>query len=125
MENINDDIADISDLPYDEMCTNLGMQFWTPFPMETLPNFLLSCKSSCSPNTERQLPAPEMNQPAPETCEGVSTINTAKNKKKKKMNIKMIISQNVCDLKRHEKKDEFFHHLQQQLPFAALLQETY
>ena len=41
------------------------------------------------------------------------------------MNIKMIISQNVCGLKRHEKKDEFFHHLQQRRPFAALLQETW
>ena len=37
----------------------------------------------------------------------------------------MIISQNICGLKLHEKKDEFFHHLQQRRPFAALLQETW
>ena len=36
----------------------------------------------------------------------------------------MIISQKFCGLKRHEKKDEFFHHLRQRRPFAALLQET-
>ena len=41
------------------------------------------------------------------------------------MNIKMIISQNFCGLKRDKKKDEFFHHLQQQRPFAALLQENW
>ena len=66
-----------------------------------------------------------MDRPAPETSEGTSTINTSKNKKKKKMNIKMIISQNICGLKLHEKKDEFFHHLQQRRPFAALLQEIW
>ena len=79
--------------------------------METLPNFLVSCESLCSPNTERQLPAPEMDQLAPNTSERSPTIKTPKNKKTKKMNIKMIISQNVCGLKCHEKKDEFFHHL--------------
>ena len=41
------------------------------------------------------------------------------------MNIKMIISQNVRGLKRHEKKDEFYHHLRRQQHFAALLQETW
>ena len=41
------------------------------------------------------------------------------------MNIKMIILQIVCCLKRHEKKDEFFHKLRQRLPFDALLQETW
>ena len=92
--------------------------------MATLPSLHVSCDSSCSPNTERQLPAPDMDRPAPETSEGTSTINTAKKKKKKKMIIKMIISKNVRGLKRHEKKDKFFHHLQQQLPFSALLQET-
>ena len=93
--------------------------------MEKLPNFLVSCESLCSPNTERQLPAPEMNQLAPETSERSPTIKTAKNKKKKKMKIKMIISQNVRGLKRHEKKYEFFHHLRRRQPFAALLQETW
>ena len=93
--------------------------------METLPNFLVSCKSLCSPNTERQLPAPEMDQLAPETSERYLTIKTAKNMKKKKMNIKMIISQNVCGLKRHKKKDEFFHHLRRRRLFAALIQETW
>ena len=66
-----------------------------------------------------------MDLPETETSEGNSTINTAKNKKKKKMNIKMIISKNVRSLKRHEKKDEFFHHLQQRQPFAVLIQETW
>ena len=66
-----------------------------------------------------------MYQLAPETSERSPTIKTAKNKKKKKMNIKMIISQNVRGLKRHVKKDDFFHHLRQQQPFAALLQETW
>ena len=37
----------------------------------------------------------------------------------------MIISQNVRGLKRHEKKDEFFHQLRRQRPFSALLQETW
>ena len=78
------------------------------FPMEKLPNFLVSCESLCSPNTERQLPAPEIDRLAHETSESSPTIKTAKNKKKKKMNIKMIISQNVCGLKRNEKKDKFF-----------------
>ena len=41
------------------------------------------------------------------------------------MNIKMIISQNFCGLKRHDKKDEVFHHLWQRRPFAALIQETW
>ena len=41
------------------------------------------------------------------------------------MNIKMIISQIVRGLKRHEKKDEFFHHLRRRGPFAELLQETW
>ena len=41
------------------------------------------------------------------------------------MNIKMIISQNVRGLKRHEKKDELFQHLRRRRPFAALLQETW
>ena len=93
--------------------------------METLPNFHVSCGSSWSPNTKWQLPAPDMDWLAPETSEGTPTINNAKNKKKKKMNIKMIISQNVCGLKRHEKKNEFFHHLRRRQPFAALLQETW
>ena len=93
--------------------------------METLPNFLVSCKILYSPNTERQLPAPEMYQLAPKTSERFPRIKTAKNKKKKKMNIKMIISQNVCGLKRHEKKDRFFHHLRRRRPFAVLLQETW
>ena len=43
----------------------------------------------------------------------------------KNMNIKMIISQHVSGLKRHEKKDEFFHNLRRRRPFAALLQETW
>ena len=93
--------------------------------METLTNFHVSCEKLCSPNTERQLPAPDMDQPAPKTSEGTSMINTAKNKKKKKINIKMIISQKFRGLKRHEKKDEFFHHLRQRQPFDELLQETY
>ena len=92
--------------------------------MEKLPNFLVSCESLCSPNTERQLPAPEMDQLAPETSEISPTIQTAKNKKKKKMNIKIIISKNVCGLKRHEKKYELFHHLRRRQPFTALIQET-
>ena len=66
-----------------------------------------------------------MDQPAPKISEGTSTINTAKNKNKKKMNIKMIISQNFRGLKRHEKKYEFFHHLQRRQPFAVLIQETW
>ena len=70
------------------------------------------------------LPAPEIDRPAPETSEGTSTINTTKNKKKKKMNIKMIISQNVRGLKRHNKKDELFAHLRRRRTFAALLQEN-
>ena len=37
----------------------------------------------------------------------------------------MIISQNVRGLKRHEKKDEFSHHLRQRQLFAVLLQETW
>ena len=37
----------------------------------------------------------------------------------------MIISQNILGLQRHEKKDEFFHHLWRRRPFAALLQETW
>ena len=41
------------------------------------------------------------------------------------MNIKMIISKNVCGLKRHKKKDELFHHFRRQRPFAALIQETW
>ena len=41
------------------------------------------------------------------------------------MNINIIISQNVRSLKFHEKKDEFFHHLQRRRPFASLLQETW
>ena len=41
------------------------------------------------------------------------------------MNIKMIISKNVCGLKRHKKKDELFHHLRWRQPFAALIQETW
>ena len=93
--------------------------------METLTNLHLSCKSSCSPNTERQLPAPKMDRPAPKKSEGTSTIKPAKNKKKKKMNIKMIISQKFHGLKRHGKKDEFFHNLRRRRPFAALLQETW
>ena len=92
--------------------------------METLPNFHVSCESSFSPNTERQLPAPEMDRPAPKRSEGTSTINTAKKKKKKNMNIKMIISQSVHVLKYHEKKYEFLHHLQRRRPFAELLQES-
>ena len=88
--------------------------------METLPNFLVSCNISCSPKAERQLPSPDMDRLAPKTPERTSTINTAKNKKKKKMNINMIISQNICGLKRHEKKNEFFHHFQQRQTFAAL-----
>ena len=90
--------------------------------METLPNFHVSYKNSCYTNTERQLPDPEMDQPAPKTSEGTSTINTAKNKKKKKMNIKMIISKFFRGLKRHKKKDKLFHHLWRLWPFAALLQ---
>ena len=108
--------------------SSLGIRTYkarSPFPMETLPNFLVSCKSLCSPNTERQLRAPEIDQLAPETSERYPTIKTAKNKKKKRMNIKMIISKNICGLKRHEKKDEFFHHLQWRQPFAALIQETW
>ena len=66
-----------------------------------------------------------MDQLAPETSERSPTIKTAKNKKKKKMNINMIISQNVRGLKRHEKKDELFHHLQRRRPFASLIQETW
>ena len=37
----------------------------------------------------------------------------------------MIISQKFCGLERHDKKDEFFHHLWWQRPFAALIQETW
>ena len=66
-----------------------------------------------------------MDKLAPETSEKSPTIKTTKNKKKKQMNIKMIISQNVRRLKRHEKIDEFFHHLRRQQPFASLLQETW
>ena len=66
-----------------------------------------------------------MDQLAPKTSERSPTIRTAKNKKKKKMNTKMIISQNVRGLKRHEKKDELFHHLRRRQPFTALIQETW
>ena len=70
-------------------------------------------------------PSSEMDRPAPETSEGTSTINTAKNNKKKEMNIKMIISKNVSGLKLHKNNEEFFHHLRRRRPFAALLQETW
>ena len=66
-----------------------------------------------------------MDWPETETSEGNSTINSAKNKKKKNMNIKMIISKFFRGLKRHEKKYEFFHHLQRRQPFAVLIQETW
>ena len=66
-----------------------------------------------------------MDRPAPETSEGTSTINTATNKKEKKMNIKMIILQKFCGLRLHEKKDEIFQNLWRRRPFAELLQETW
>ena len=93
--------------------------------METLPTLHVSCEISFSPNTERQMPAPKMDRPAPEIYEGTSTINTAKKKKKKNMNIKMIITQTFRGLKCREKKDEFIHNFRQRRPFAALLQETW
>ena len=69
--------------------------------------------------------SPNMDHPALEISEGTSPINTVKNNKKKKMNIKMIISQNFLGLKRAENNDEFFHNLWQRRPFATLLQETW